>query len=213
MLLKKQLKGLYLLTDSVLTPANTIFDQVKRALENGVSIVQYRDKFLADGEAEEICLRLKELCHAYNALFIVNDRIHLAKKIDADGVHIGKEDAAFEEARAVLGRDKIIGVTCYGDLQRALKYEALGADYVAFGAFFSSSTKPNAPLISHALLKEAKEILKLPICAIGGINAQNIALLAQYNIEMFALVGAVYDKNKIEENLEDLRRACGFREI
>lgn len=199
------LKGIYVLTDAYLTPKESILTQMERVLKTGVSVIQFRDKYASDEEAESTCRALQALCNRYNALFIIDDRLALAKKIDADGLHVGEDDVSFEEARAVLGNEKIIGVSCYGDVSRALKYEALGADYVAFGSFFDSPTKPNSKVVPRDVLKEAKEVLQVPICAIGGINASNIASLAQYDIAMYSVISAVFENDRIEENIQRIR--------
>lgn len=199
------LKGVYVLTDAYLTPKESILTQMERVLKTGVSVIQFRDKYASDEEAESTCRALQALCNRYNALFIIDDRLALAKKIDADGLHVGEDDVSFEEARAVLGNEKIIGVSCYGDVSRALKYEALGADYVAFGSFFDSPTKPNSKVVPREVLKEAKEVLQVPICAIGGINASNIASLAQYDIAMYSVISAVFENDRIEENIQRIR--------
>lgn len=205
MLNKEQLRGLYVLTDATLTPNETILEQVERVLKSGVSVIQYRDKYASDEEAEKMCRRLQALCDYYEAVFIVDDRLDIAYRINADGLHVGVDDVSYEEARALLGEHKIIGVSCYGNLERAQKYANLGADYVAFGAFFPSPTKPNAGVVDHELLKEAKKVLNTPICAIGGINEANIELLSQYDIAMYSVISAVYHEDKIEENLQKLQ--------
>lgn len=199
------LKGLYALTDATLTPPQSILSQVERILKMGVSVVQFRDKYATDDEAELTCKALQALCKQYNALFIMDDRLALAKKIDADGLHVGMDDVSYEEARAVLGAEKIIGVSCYGDLERAKKYEALGADYVAFGAFFPSPTKPQAPCVPLEILQTAKEHLHVPICAIGGITVQTLPLMAVYPVEMYAIISAVYQDDAIEANIKTLQ--------
>ena len=205
MLNKEQLKGLYVLTDATLTPNETILEQVERVLKSGVSVIQYRDKYASDEEAEKMCRRLQALCDYYEAIFIVDDRLDIAYRINADGLHVGVDDVSYEEARALLGEHKIIGVSCYGNIERAQKYASLGADYVAFGAFFPSPTKPKAGVVDHALLQEAKKVLNTPICAIGGINEGNIELLSQYDIAMYSVISAVYHEDKIEENLQKLQ--------
>ena len=204
MLDKQLLKGLYVLTDATLTPNETVLEQIERVLQSGVKIIQYRDKHASDEEAEAMCRRLQALCDIYEAVFIIDDRLEIAHRIDADGLHVGKDDVSYEEARALLGNDKIIGVSCYGDIKRALHYASLGADYVAFGAFFPSPTKPNSAVVSHTLLNDAKACLNVPICAIGGINEENIAQLSQYDIAMYSLISAVYKEDTIEENVERL---------
>lgn len=198
------LKGIYVLTDASLTPLDTILVQMERVLRSGVSVVQFREKYASDEALEFTCKALCALCKKYNALFIIDDRVHLAKKVDADGLHVGEDDISFEEARAILG-DKIIGVSCYGDIERAKHYEALGADYVAFGSFFISPTKPKAGVVSLDVLKEAKRVLQVPICAIGGISEENIEEVAQSGIAMYSVISAVYKNDSIEENIRGLQ--------
>lgn len=204
MLDKSLLKGLYVLTDATLTPEETMLEQIERVLKSGVKVIQYRDKEATDEEAEKQCLRLQALCDYYEAVFIIDDRLGLAHHINADGLHVGEDDVSYEEARALLGADKIIGVSCYGNIERAQKYANLGADYVAFGSFFPSPTKPHAKVVEPDVLKIAKETLSVPICAIGGISEENIELLSCYDIAMYSLISAVYKEDAIEENLEKL---------
>jgi thiamine-phosphate pyrophosphorylase len=210
MLDKEQLRGLYVLTDATLTPAESMLEQVERVLKSGVKVIQYRDKYASDEEAEKQCIRLQALCDVYEAVFIIDDRLEIAYRINADGLHVGEDDVSYEEARALLGEDKIIGVSCYGDLERAKKYANLGADYVAFGAFFPSPTKPHAQMVAPEILKMAKEQLSVPICAIGGINEENIEQLSCYDIAMYSLISAVYKDDAIEENLEKLHTKIDF---
>jgi thiamine-phosphate pyrophosphorylase len=205
MLNKDLLKGLYVLTDATLTPTESMLEQVERVLKSGVTIIQYRDKYASDEEAEKQCIRLQALCDYYEAVFIIDDRLEIAHRIHADGLHVGEDDVSYEEARALLGDDKIIGVSCYGDIERAKKYANLGADYVAFGSFFPSPTKPHAKIVDPELLQTAKTQLSVPICAIGGITEETIALLSRYDIAMYSLISAVYKDDKIEENLERLQ--------
>ena len=204
MLDKSLLKGLYVLTDATLTPEETMLEQIERVLKSGVKVIQYRDKEATDEEAEKQCLRLQALCDYYEAVFIIDDRLELAHRINADGLHVGEDDVSYEEARALLGADKIIGVSCYGNIERAQKYANLGADYVAFGSFFPSPTKPHAKVVEPDVLKIAKETLSVPICAIGRISEENIEQLSRYDIAMYSLISAVYKEDAIEENLEKL---------
>jgi len=204
MLNKELLKGLYVLTDATLTPTETMLEQVERVLKSGVSVIQYRDKYASEEDAEKQCIRLQALCDYYEAIFIIDDRLDIAHRINADGLHVGEDDVSYEEARALLGADKIIGVSCYGDIERAKKYAALGADYVAFGSFFPSPTKPLAKVVDPEVLKVAKEQISVPICAIGGINEENIERISRYDIAMYSLISAVYKDDAIEENLEKL---------
>lgn len=202
---KALLQGIYVLSDAHLTPQKTILEQMERVLQSGVSVIQFRDKYASDEEAEFTCKALQALCHRHNALFIIDDRLSLAHKIDADGLHVGEDDVSFEEARALLGEQKIIGVSCYGDIKRAKKYETLGADYVAFGSFFPSPTKPHSKVVPLNVLEEAKKELHIPICAIGGINTSNITQISQYDIAMYSVISAVYQDDAIEANIKTLQ--------
>ena len=210
MLNKEQLKGLYVLTDATLTPTETMLEQVERVLKSGVRVIQYRDKDASDEEAEKQCLRLQALCDYYEAVFIIDDRLEIAHRINADGLHVGVDDVSYEEARARLGEHKIIGVSCYGDIERAKKYASLGADYVAFGSVFPSPTKPHAKVVAPEVLQVAKEQLSVPICAIGGITEENITLLSHYDIAMYSLISAVYKDDAIEKNIERLHTKIDF---
>ncbi len=194
------LSGLYVITDEKLTPyeGGKIFELVERALKGGARIVQLRDKTRGDEELIEIALTLKKLCQKYSAFFIINDRVSLAKEIDADGVHLGKEDEDLREALKKL-KGKIIGVSCYGSLERAKWAEALSASYVAFGSFFPSPTKPESEIISLNLLIQAKRELKIPICAIGGITLEKAEELVKLSADLIAVVSDIWLSEDIEK--------------
>lgn len=200
-----KLSGLYIITDEKLTPYENgqIFEKVEKALRGGANIVQLRDKTHSDEFLFFYAQRLKEISHKYNAIFIINDRIELALEIDADGVHLGKEDTDIEKARKAL-KDKIIGISCYGDLEKAKLMETLSADYVAFGSFYPSPTKPQAKLVDKKILIEAKKILKIPICAIGGITLENAKELIELGADMIAVISDIWKAKEIE------KRARGY---
>ncbi len=194
------LRGLYVITDKELTPyeKGKIFEMVESALKGGAKIVQLRDKETPLEELLPIALALKKLCHKYKALFIVNDSVELAKVVSADGVHLGKEDTSIERALTELP-GKIIGVSCYGDLERALRAEKLGASYVAFGSFYLSPTKPQSPIIPLEILREAKKRLTLPLCAIGGITLERAKPLIELGADLIAVISDIWKAVSIEE--------------
>jgi thiamine-phosphate pyrophosphorylase len=198
-----RLRGLYAITDASLTPQSTVVDQVKAALEAGVRIVQFRDKHSSDEAIEQVCIRLRELCHAYDALFIIDDRAALAKRIQADGLHIGKDDVPFDEARATFS-EGIIGVSCYGSVRKGEEAEKAGADYVAFGSFFPSPTKPASGIVPITVLEKARSRVNIPICAIGGINAENVHLVAAQEPDMISMVDALFNGD-IKSNVSKIR--------
>lgn len=169
---------------------------VKAALDGGASLIQYRDKSSSDEKKLSIALRLKELC-AGKALFIINDDVALAKSVDADGVHLGKDDEDINQARQILG-DKIIGVSCYNQLSLARKAQAAGVNYVAFGRFFSSSTKPSAAQASPELLNEAKKTLSVPVVAIGGITVNNADSLIEAGADSIAVINGLFGQPYIK---------------
>lgn len=174
--------------------------QVTQSIKAGVKIIQYRDKTSKDIDIENIAKKLCGLCQASGVKFIINDRVHLAQVINADGVHIGTEDMSIKETRAIIG-DKIIGVSCYGDMSRALALQQYGADYVAFGAMFGSFTKPNAKTIKL----DIDENLHIPICVIGGITSQNISSIKSKHINMYAVISDIYKDDNIIQNIQRLQ--------
>jgi thiamine-phosphate pyrophosphorylase len=191
------MKGLYLITDETLTPYDRLDACLRPALENGAAIIQLRDKTSDEETLLRAALEIKNLCGKFDATFIINDHVDLVREIDADGLHIGRDDEEFELARRILGKQKLIGVSCYGDIFRAKEFEHRGADYVAFGAFFASSTKPNAPTISASLLADAKRMLKIPVCAIGGITAENAPILLEQGADMLAVISDIWKAGDI----------------
>lgn len=191
--MNQHLKGLYLISRPAPDGSEALLAAVRAALQGGARLVQYRDKS-GDGERRRAeALALLRACRKYDAPLIVNDDVALAAEIGADGVHLGARDPDPAEARAHLGPGALIGVSCYDDLERALKARSAGADYVAFGSFFPSPTKPAATRADPALLGEAVRRVRLPVCAIGGITPDNGAALVHAGADMLAVVSGVFD--------------------
>ncbi|WP_455385801.1 thiamine phosphate synthase [Acidihalobacter prosperus] len=201
------LQGLYAITDARLTPGERLLERVAAALRGGARWVQYRDKG-SDGSRRLAEARaLAELCHQHGAGLIVNDDIELAAASGADGVHIGRDDVELDSARARLGKQAVIGVSCYNRLKLAEDATAKGADYVAFGSVFPSPTKPEAARADLALLREARARLALPICAIGGIDATNAAVVAATGVDMLAVISGVFGRDDSEGAAGEIVRA------
>jgi thiamine-phosphate pyrophosphorylase len=182
--------GLYLLTPDSLSLDETAV-VLPAVLTAGVGILQLRMKsqppqLLAVGQ------QLRSLCQRLGILYIVNDDPALALTLDADGVHLGREDLTPAEARAMLGPERLIGVSCYGDLERARAAGEAGADYLAFGAIHSSTTKQQAPVVGTAVLSAARSMTKLPLVAIGGIDASNAAATRAAGADWLAVLAAVF---------------------
>ncbi len=203
-----RLQGLYAITDEVLTPDATVVKQVKTALEAGANIVQYRNKSADDAQVETICRQLQHLCQEHGALFIIDDRPMLAQKINADGLHIGRDDTPLIEARRIFPHG-IIGVSCYGSIRKAKEAQKQGADYVAFGSFFPSPTKPKSGVISMSVLQKAKEALSIPVCAIGGINSSNIHEIASHKPDMISVVNDIFNGD-IKRNITHLKQGMNI---
>jgi len=201
------LKGLYVITDEHLTPDVSVVSQVKIALETGVKIIQYRNKNDTDNDVEKICIQLQQLCSLHGATFIIDDRPHLAQKINADGLHIGKDDITLCEARDIFPKG-IIGVSCYGSIRKALEAQSDGANYVAFGSFFPSPTKPHSGIVSMSVLEKANKELVIPICAIGGINRINIHEISAHKPDMISIVSAIWEGD-IKHNITQLKQGMG----
>ena len=184
--------GLYAITPEC---ANTesLVQQVEQALSGGAHLVQYRNKGGDVALRHEQASELLMLCRHFHVPLIINDDMRLTDLIGADGVHLGKDDGGVREARLILGPDKIIGVSCYNDLQRALDAETHGASYVAFGSFFPSSTKPGAVAAPLTLLHEAKRSLNIPVVAIGGITLDNVAPLIEAGADAVSVISALFD--------------------
>ncbi|MCV6636227.1 thiamine phosphate synthase [Candidatus Albibeggiatoa sp. nov. NOAA] len=186
------IQGLYVITDSQLINENNFIQIVEAALLGGAKVVQYREK--SDDQQKKLtqATALKALCHQYTVPLIINDDVDLAQQVQADGVHLGKQDADLSKARAQLSAQAIIGISCYNQLNLAKQAIDNGADYVAFGRFFPSKTKPNAVPASVDLLRQARQQLTCPIVAIGGITPENGRQLLQSGADSLAVINGVF---------------------
>lgn len=194
----EKLRGLYVITDDVLTPSDTMISQVEFALKGGASIIQLRDKHSSDDEIKQKALELQALCEKYDALFVLNDKIDLAIELQCHGLHIGKSDhERFDYIRENF--HGIIGVSCYGDINLAKQFEKKGAGYVAFGSFYTSPTKPNSNVVDKNILLESKKELSVPTCAIGGIDLGNIDEIISYNPDMISVISGIWKSDNIEQ--------------
>ena len=180
--------GLYAITDG---PRDDLFAACEAALDGGATLLQYRDK-TRDAERRLAEARaLVALCARFGVPLIVNDDVELAATVGAAGVHLGEDDLDIASARARLGANAIVGVSCYDSLERARGLAAAGADYLAFGAFHASPTKPNARTATLALLLDAKAF-GLPLVAIGGITAENGRAIVEAGADYLAVISAVF---------------------
>lgn len=169
-------------------------DRLARALDAGpVAAFQFRVKDVDQHEAARLAEPLQKICAAREVAFIVNDSISLAKRIGADGIHLGQEDGTIEEARKALGRDAQIGVTCHDSRHLAMEAGEAGADYVAFGAFFPTTTKEVKHTAGLDLLEWWQALFEIPCVAIGGITPENCGELVAAGADFLAVSGAVWN--------------------
>lgn len=190
------LHGIYAITDAKLMGPNLI-DMVEQSILGGIHILQYRNKTADIEQQEKEAQLLSQLCKKRKILFLVNDDIELAIKVDADGVHLGQNDTLIKEARNSLGKNKIIGITCHNKIELAQKAQNDGADYVAFGRFYPSKTKPNATQANLSLISSARKLISIPIVAIGGITPDCAPSLLKEGAHMLAIVHGIFGQHDI----------------
>jgi len=190
------IKGLYAITDEGLTQEE-LPGKTRLAIRGGAAIIQYRNKTTDQHQRIQQVHTLLSLCKQHHVPLIINDDTMLAKTTAANGVHLGRDDASIQQARAALGSQAIIGVSCYNDLQRAITAQRLGADYVAFGSFFPSSTKPDTVCAPIDLLRRAKRKLSIPVVAIGGITPDNAAMLIDAGADAVAVIHGLFGQNDV----------------
>lgn len=186
------LSGLYAVTPD-LADTTELLRRVGQALQGGLRLLQYRNKPAAAALRREQASALLALCRAQSVPLVINDDLQLALEIGADGAHLGREDGDLAAARAALGPGKLLGISCYDDIGRAREAKRVGADYVAFGSFFASPTKPAAVRAPLTLLGAAKAGLGLPVCAIGGITLQNAPQLIAAGADLLAVITDLFE--------------------
>ncbi|MGY0505053.1 thiamine phosphate synthase [Luteimonas sp. e5] len=198
-------RGLYLLTpDSV--DGDTLPARIAPLLPH-VAALQYRNKLATADERLRQARALRELCREAGVCFIVNDDMHLAREVDADGVHLGRDDGDIATARALLGAGRVVGASCYDELQRAHDAAQAGADYIAFGALFASATKPQARRAMPVLFTQAAA-LGVPRVAIGGITADNAGTAVALGADVLAVIGGVFDARDPIAAARTIAAAC-----
>lgn len=183
---------LYAVTDrSWLKENETLLDVVKEVVKNGATFLQIREKDLNGADFEAEAKTLQDICREHQVPYVVNDNVEIAMKIHADGVHVGQSDIKGRDIRAMIGSDKILGISA-GTVEEAVAAEQAGADYIGVGAIFGTSTKKNARNITMDRLNEIVEAVEIPVVAIGGINATNISELAGSKVDGVAVVLAIF---------------------
>lgn len=195
---------LYAVTDRHWLGDETLYDQVKNALDGGATFVQLREKNLDRADFLAEALEIQKLCREYGVPFVINDEVSIAKDIDADGVHVGQSDMEAMDVRKILGPDKILGVSAQ-TVEQAMIAEKHGADYLGVGAVFATGSKDDADDVSHETLKAICEAVSIPVIAIGGITKDNIFELAGSGICGVAVISAIFGQNDIKKATEELK--------
>jgi thiamine-phosphate pyrophosphorylase len=195
------IRGLYAVTPDE-ADTDLLVAKVEAALQGGISVLQYRNK-LANHKLQTQQVRaILPLCRQYEVPLIINDSVKLCLMLNADGVHIGTDDGNLKEIRARVGKDKIIGASCYNRFDLALAAQQAGADYVAFGACFASTTKPKAPVANLNLFSQARAQLTIPAVAIGGINLDNAIQVIGAGAHSLAVINAIFNVPDVKSSTQ-----------
>lgn len=195
---------LYAVTDRHWLNGETLYSQVEKALKGGATFIQLREKKLDEGSFLEEAKEIQKLCKEYNVPFVINDNVEIAKKINADGVHVGQSDMEAQNVREILGDDKIIGVSAQ-TVEQALLAEKHGADYLGVGAVFKTGSKDDAEEVSHDELERICKAVSIPVIAIGGITYDNVKELAGRGIVGIAVISAIFGQKDIENATKELK--------
>lgn len=195
--MNKDALSLYGITDRYWLNGRPLIQDVQLALEGGVTMIQLREKNLDEESFYREAIEIKELCKKFHVPFIINDNVELAKKVDADGIHVGQNDMAAQDVRAIIGPDKILGVSTQ-TVEEALLAQKMGADYLGVGAVFPTGSKDDCWVLSHDLCREICSAVTIPVVAIGGINLGNISKLSGLGFSGISLISAIFGQNDIK---------------
>lgn len=198
--------SLYLVTDRKLLGERDLVQSIELAIQGGVSLVQLREKSVSSREFLELAFRVKEITSRYKIPLIINDRLDIALAVEADGLHVGQDDLPMLKARALLGPDKIIGVSAR-TLAEALLAQEQGADYLGVGAIFKTSTKTDALEVSLEQLESIKKAVSIPVVAIGGINLENVQQVMATGVDGVSVVSAILAQDNILMSAGQLRES------
>lgn len=195
--MNKDALSLYGITDRYCLNGRPLIHDVQLALEGGVTMIQLREKNLDEESFYREAIEIKELCKKFHVPFIINDNVELAKKVDADGIHVGQNDMAAQDVRAIIGPDKILGVSTQ-TVEEALLAQKMGADYLGVGAVFPTGSKDDCWVLSHDLCREICSAVTIPVVAIGGINLGNISKLSGLGFSGISLISAIFGQSDIK---------------
>ena len=194
---RRNLRGLYAITDTGLIEDSQLASAVKAAISGGAKVIQFRDKGPPSATRTQRAASVQTVCSGLDIPLIINDDIDLCEQIGATGVHLGSDDCNLATAREQLGASALIGISCYNRLDLAINAEQNGADYIAFGSFYSSGIKPDAVRADTELLQRARKVLSIPVVAIGGITRMNASPLIDAGADMVAVISDVFGHDDI----------------
>lgn len=197
---------LYAVTDRHWTGRETLRQQVEAALRGGVTFVQLREKNMEHDAFRKEALDIRDLCRAYRVPFVLDDDVSLAMEVDADGIHVGQSDMEAGDVRALIGPDRILGVSAC-TVEEAVAAEQRGADYLGVGAVFPTGSKDDARPVTRETLRKICEAVTIPVIAIGGITEQNVMELAGSGICGVAVISAIFGQPEIESATKRLKAA------
>jgi thiamine-phosphate pyrophosphorylase len=195
---------LYAVTDRRWLKNSTLLQQCEQALQGGATMIQLREKDLDPEQFTTEALQIKALCHQYGVPFIVNDNVAVALKADADGIHVGQSDMEADDVRALIGSDRILGVSAE-TVEQAVLAEQRGADYLGVGAVFHTGSKADAEDVSYDTLKAICQAVKIPVIAIGGITKDNVMQLSGSGICGIAVISAIFAEENITQAASNLK--------
>jgi len=203
--MRKNLTGLYVITDKKLIQRDSFVQTVESSIKGGARMVQLREKDTPEDEIINLGLQILKVTKRYGVPLIINDSPELAREIGADGVHLGGEDTSVHDARAILGADAIIGVSCYNRIERGLNAVEAGADYVAFGTPYYTPTKPDREPTSIEILNQAVKLINIiPVFAIGGITKENARTILETGVDGIAVITSVFGSPDPEKAAREL---------
>jgi thiamine-phosphate pyrophosphorylase len=197
--------SLYLVTDRALMSSTTLEESVREALEGGVTMVQLREKDCSTWEFYKLAKSIHDITQTYNVPLLINDRVDIALAVDCEGVHLGQSDLPIQQARALLGDDKIIGISA-SSLAEAVEAEQNGADYLGVGAMFATPTKTDANLVTLEELAVIRDTISLPLVAIGGVNLKTLPILAPTGIDGIAVVSGIVSEKDVKQATLNLKQ-------
>lgn len=195
---------LYAVTDRTWLNGETLYEQVEKALKGGATFIQLREKALDQEAFLKEAKEIKVLCEKYHVPFVINDNVEIARKVNADGVHVGQSDMEAGDVREKLGKEKIIGVSAQ-TVEQAILAEQRGADYLGVGAVFPTGSKDDAQEVSHEILRAICEAVQIPVIAIGGINQDNVKQLSGSGVCGIAVISAIFAQKDIEKATRTLK--------